>query len=276
MIDVNGIHEIGLDFCECETAQIRYKQLLRARWYPATTTDPQTAATFSVLRLYHLLSFESKVSAYEFYHSLARCSDNTGLMAIRVHKISVYLWFFLKCLFQDRYAPFMCMVHEWRHLRQLQQAGRGHDPSGVIATQAGKLAVICPACSQPGRNLPEGWESAEPNLKWAAQIMQWNISERLTVYSRWRYALFIAIDTNFCLKRKAVSSDWVDPGLNTGWAYFVDEREYKSYLNDRVTEWQEVSCYISRIQNSLLISCSAALVSAIMPSIWLTQNLHVV
>jgi hypothetical protein len=59
----------------------------------------------------------------------------------------------------------MRMVHEWRHLRQLQRAGRGHDPSGVNATQAGELAVICPACPQPGRNLPEGWESAEPNLK---------------------------------------------------------------------------------------------------------------
>ncbi|KAG1856516.1 hypothetical protein C8R48DRAFT_749130 [Suillus tomentosus] len=170
VIDVNGIHEIGLDFCECETAQIHYKQLLRARWYPATTTDPQTAATFGVLRLYHLLSFESKVSAYEFYHSLARCSDNTGLITIR-----------------DRYAPFMRMVHEWRHLQQLQRAGRGHNPSGVIATQAGELAVICPACPQPVRNLPEGWESAEPNLKW-------------------RYALFIAIDANFRLKRKARST----------------------------------------------------------------------
>ncbi|KAG1893939.1 uncharacterized protein F5891DRAFT_1131100 [Suillus fuscotomentosus] len=192
VIDVNGIHEIKLDFCECKTAQIRYKQLLCARWYPATTTDPQTAATFSVLRLYHLLSFKLKVTTHKFYHSLARCSNSTGLMAIR-----------------DRYAPFMCMVHEWRHLRQLQWAGRGHDPSGVIATQAGKLAVICPACPQPGRNLPEGWCNG------------------------WCYALFITIDANFCLKRKAVSSDWVDPGSNTGWAYFVDEREYKSYLNDQ-------------------------------------------
>jgi len=46
---------------------------------------------------------------------------------------------------------------------------------------------------------------------------------------------------NFRLKRKAVSSDQVDPGLNAGWAYFVEERQYKSYLNDHLTEWQEVS-----------------------------------
>jgi CxC2 like cysteine cluster associated with KDZ transposases len=84
VVDTNGIHEVALDFCGCDTAQLRYKQLLRARWYPATTTDPQTAATFNVLEHYHLLSYESKVSAYEFYHSLARRSDNTGLSTIRV------------------------------------------------------------------------------------------------------------------------------------------------------------------------------------------------
>lgn len=49
VVDTNGIHEVALDFCGCDTAQLRYKQLLRARWYPATTTDPQMAATFNVL-----------------------------------------------------------------------------------------------------------------------------------------------------------------------------------------------------------------------------------
>ncbi|KAG2108722.1 uncharacterized protein F5147DRAFT_745699 [Suillus discolor] len=209
VIDVNGIHEVALDFCECPTAQIRYKQLLQAHWYPETTTNPCTTATFGVLEHYHLLSFESKVSAYEFYHSLAWCSNNTGLIPIR-----------------DRYAPFMCMIHEWRHLRQLRRAGRGHDPSGINATQKGELAVLCPACPQPGRNLPEGWENAGPD-------------------SRWCYALFIAMDANFQLKRKAVSSDQVDPGLNAGWAYFVEERQYKSHLNDCMIQRQEHSSCVS-------------------------------
>jgi hypothetical protein len=84
VIDAHGIHDVAVDFCGCETAQIRYKQLLRVRWFPATTTDPRTAATFSILELFHLLSFESKVSAYEFYHSLARRSDNTGTSPIKV------------------------------------------------------------------------------------------------------------------------------------------------------------------------------------------------
>ncbi|KAG1745667.1 hypothetical protein EDB19DRAFT_2023583 [Suillus lakei] len=82
------------------------------------------------------------------------------------------------------------------------------------------------AHKRPGRNLPEGWENVEPNL-------------------RWRYALFIAVDANFWLKRKAISSNKVDPGLNAGWAYFIEEKQYKSYLNDHVTERQECSSCVS-------------------------------
>lgn len=59
--------------------QTHVKQLLRARLFPATVTDPKTAATFNVLEQYHKLSFESKASAFEFYHSLARLSDNIGI-----------------------------------------------------------------------------------------------------------------------------------------------------------------------------------------------------
>lgn len=46
LIDTDGIHQIGLDFCGCETAQTHPKQLLRNRWFPSTSTNPRTAATF--------------------------------------------------------------------------------------------------------------------------------------------------------------------------------------------------------------------------------------
>ncbi|KAG1719214.1 hypothetical protein EDB19DRAFT_1612964, partial [Suillus lakei] len=83
VVDVHGIHEIGLDFCGCERVQIHYIQLLHARWLPATTSEPQTAAMFALLEMFHLLSFELKVSAYKFYHSLAQRSDNTGINPIK-------------------------------------------------------------------------------------------------------------------------------------------------------------------------------------------------
>lgn len=93
LIDTNGIHEIGLDFCSCETSQTHVKQLLRHGWFPATSTDPRTAATFRLLHHYQILSFESKASAYEFYHSLVRLTDNTGLTK---RKVCLYLPTILK------------------------------------------------------------------------------------------------------------------------------------------------------------------------------------
>jgi len=52
----------------------------------------------------------------------------------------------------------------WRHLLMLKRAGRGHDPAGIDATSQGELAVECPACPHPGRNLPEDWKLAPPEV----------------------------------------------------------------------------------------------------------------
>ncbi|KAG1785081.1 uncharacterized protein HD556DRAFT_1314530 [Suillus plorans] len=107
LIDTNGIHEIALDFCGCETSQTHVKQLLRHRWFPATSTDPRTAATFRLLHHYQILSFESKASAYEFYHSLVRLTDNTGMTKRK-----------------DRYEAFMRMWHKrlWTRIKSFPQA----------------------------------------------------------------------------------------------------------------------------------------------------------
>ncbi|KAJ7472822.1 hypothetical protein FB451DRAFT_1035953 [Mycena latifolia] len=84
IVDVSGVHEVGLDFCGCGSGGAQTVQLLRANLYPATTSYPRSATTFNALRRFHILSFESKCSAYEFYHSLARETDNTGLKVVKV------------------------------------------------------------------------------------------------------------------------------------------------------------------------------------------------
>ncbi|KAG2119820.1 uncharacterized protein F5147DRAFT_742104 [Suillus discolor] len=205
LIDTDGIYEIGLDFCGCETAQTHTKQLLRNRWFPSTSTNPRTTATFRVLRQYHILSFESKASAHKFYHTLVHLTDNTGLSKRK-----------------DRYEAFMRMVREWRHLKMVKRFGRGHDSHGVDATSPGECAVLCPACTQPGKNLPHGWEN-------------------VVKAKRWLYAIFVAIDANFRLKRRNVSSDETDPSLSEGWAYFVEENEYKAFLAQHLGDEQEKS-----------------------------------
>ncbi|KAG6835455.1 hypothetical protein H0H93_001323 [Arthromyces matolae] len=195
VLHVNGIHSVLVYFCDCSTALDRPIQLLRSRLFPATTIYPQTAATFELLKSFHLLSFMSKISAFEFYQTLVRLTDNTGVMEI-----------------PDRYRVFLRMIREWRHIKLLKRAARGHDAAGVAGTLPGECAVICPACPYPGINLPADWASASPDRQWL-------------------YSLFVGIDANFRLKRLKVSNEEHDPGLNHGFSYFVEETSFKNYLN---------------------------------------------
>jgi hypothetical protein len=84
VITTQGIEEVGLDYCDCGTTKAKSVQLLRMRLYPATGTNPRSAATFASLRRFAHMTLESKCSPYEFYHSLVRETDNTGLEPSRV------------------------------------------------------------------------------------------------------------------------------------------------------------------------------------------------
>ena len=57
---------------------------------------------------------------------------------------------------------------------------------------------------------------------------------------RFLYALFLAIDTNFRLKRKDVSSEARDPGLSRGWAFFGEVTAYMAHLDEHWDQKQEV------------------------------------
>jgi hypothetical protein len=76
IINNGSVHPVHLDYCMCGQGGHPTVQLLRARLWAATTTNPRTAALFSVLRRYHLLSFKLKCAALKFYQSLAREGDN--------------------------------------------------------------------------------------------------------------------------------------------------------------------------------------------------------
>lgn len=130
----------------------------------------------------------------------------------------------------------------------LKRSARGHDPAKpATETEPGECALLCPACPQPGKNLPPNWKDLPDNKK-CASLHSLRIHP-LTA-SRWHHALFIGIDANFCLKHKNVSSDKVDPNLGKVFAYFVEENAYKEYLADHQDEVEPVrsssgsSCHI--------------------------------
>lgn len=57
------------------------------------------------------------------------------------------------------------MMCQWRNLKMLKCAGRGHDSCGVAATQEGECVVVCPVCPQLGKNLEADWQEAPEGVQ---------------------------------------------------------------------------------------------------------------
>ncbi|KAF7323380.1 CxC2 domain-containing protein [Mycena chlorophos] len=194
VIHSNGIHSVAVDFCACHLCKdAHHVQLLRTRWYPATSDQPRTCATFVALDAAHAMSLSSKATLFAFYEHLEWLTDGSGSKPT------------------DRYKALLRIMREYRHLLLLKRAGRGHAVGGVKGTSSGELAVRCPACPRPGINLPANWQEA------AAR-------------DHCLYTQFIAVDVCFRLKRGMVSSNAKDPPLSDGWAYMVEGRPYREYL----------------------------------------------
>ena len=85
MISAHGIQTIGINFCGCgKSSQDHVIQLLWAHPFPATMKYPKTATTFDCLETFEKLSYISKISAFEFYHTASWLTDDTGTKTPKV------------------------------------------------------------------------------------------------------------------------------------------------------------------------------------------------
>ncbi|KAJ7021705.1 hypothetical protein C8F04DRAFT_1213743 [Mycena alexandri] len=130
LYDLSGVHEVNVDFCGCRVPgttepELHRRQLLRACWWPATVTRPNTCATFQVLRLFQVLNCLGKVSAYDFIRGLERCTNHDGLDKP-----------------PDRRRPFMVIVREWREVKRVKRMKGGHLAGGGEIYQAGFLYFL--------------------------------------------------------------------------------------------------------------------------------------
>ncbi|KAJ7021706.1 hypothetical protein C8F04DRAFT_972352, partial [Mycena alexandri] len=206
------ICEYSVDFCGCKTADGReheehWRQLMRACWWPATVSAPNTCATFQVLRLFQILNCLGKLSAYDFLRGLEKCTNNDGENKP-----------------PDRRKPFMVIVREWREVKRVKRRKQGYHKGGVKEIAKGALAEKCRACPQVGWNMLEGWEKANP-------------------FYRFFYFLFLAQDANFRLSNHSVFSEAVDPIIGDGLGYFCQregDEGYKAHIAKHVNE-QEIS-----------------------------------
>ncbi|KAJ6488781.1 hypothetical protein C8R45DRAFT_826688 [Mycena sanguinolenta] len=212
VIDVTGIHHVNVNFCHCDGTIEHRQQLMRVSWWPATARDPRTCATFGVVRLFQIMNCLGKISAHDFLTTmgLAPCRYLTTRTS------------------QDCHQAFRHIVRQYRMTLMLKCAGRGHAPSGVKGTAQGELALPCRACPQPGRNLPQGWDT----INW----------DQMPEDLRYKYFLFLAQDCNFRLINRDVSSAAKDRIIADGLGYFVNHAQYTEFLCGHVSEEEISSC----------------------------------
>ncbi|KAJ7460506.1 hypothetical protein B0H11DRAFT_1923908 [Mycena galericulata] len=196
VVDNNGIHSTRLSFCGCfELPPNKSKQLMRARLFPATTREPQTAFTFNMLKQFQLHNLESKKAAYDYLGAIRRLTDNSFTADV-----------------PNPYAAFLRVVRVFNFLTLKKRTGQFHGIDAVLPHRpSGNLLVWCPACPEPGFN-------SDPNCpKTPHHLRHLNQSQR-------------TLDGNFQCNQFNKNTDPDDVSLCAGKGYFPLDSEYKEYL----------------------------------------------
>ncbi|KAJ7055432.1 hypothetical protein C8F01DRAFT_1211630 [Mycena amicta] len=201
VLDVRGLFTLRVRFCKCAKAanQNKISQLMSNGWYPATTLDPATCATFDALETFRLLNVVGNLSAHDYVGTLERLTDPTTLGST-----------------PDRYKAFSRMSRQYQFLKRAKRSGVAHDMDEMEKVKPGGLAVRCWACPQDGFNLPDGWDCGDPD-------------------DEYLYCLMLALDANFRLKNRIRTNEKQDPSLGPGWGCFVESEPYKEHLRDYVS-----------------------------------------
>ena len=89
IVDISGIHQLRINWCQCKTAAEPHIQLLRNRFFPASIKRPLTAFTFSLLDHFHIDTVECKTSASSFFSKLRRLTNSSSPHSVPVCSANV-------------------------------------------------------------------------------------------------------------------------------------------------------------------------------------------
>lgn len=152
VVHINGVHGCKAMYCECTTRGKHWEQLLDAELFPATLAKPATAFSFGAIKLFDLISTISKTSAMDFVSTLRRLTNNAFTDDVPVRNSINHTERVSSCI-QDFYKAFRRIMRIWRTIQMNKRAGVYH---GVVDPSKDEfcLALKCPACPQPGFNMP--------------------------------------------------------------------------------------------------------------------------
>ncbi|KAH9019846.1 hypothetical protein EDB84DRAFT_1441986 [Lactarius hengduanensis] len=203
VVDRGGIFDMEIVFCACSGTDNMGEQLLRAGLFPSTFKQIETLFKFSVLEDFITDNLECKTTAQQYYSKLQ--SMTSKMFPNKV---------------QNRYKQLLRASRQWRDLKRRMESGLGHQPEGERPPD-GAMAIFCPACPQPGINLPTDWKTLYP----PDQLIQ----------------TFI-MDGNFSAEHMRHRSGEKDVALSAGMAFMANPDSYRAHLQSGKEVAQPSTC----------------------------------
>ncbi|KAJ8474293.1 hypothetical protein ONZ45_g16002 [Pleurotus djamor] len=201
IVHTTGVHLCTVEWCACLSAEGHYEQLMKSRLFPATIESPSTAFTFELLEELHLQRVECKSSSSAFYSLLRRRTSPDGLDDV-----------------PDREREMERISRCFRDL-QARMASGVFNETKVFP---GMLALFCPACPQPGRNItPRTHTPDDPD---------------------WMLVPILCADGNFKFDHLRLKSSQNEVLLRDGLAYLVTSSTYESHLEATHEKQQRSTC----------------------------------
>ncbi|TFK61330.1 hypothetical protein BDN72DRAFT_778352, partial [Pluteus cervinus] len=184
VVDVSGIHSLPFRFCRCSNFAKDDIQLLRFGFVAASFINIRTVFTTRVLDDFLLTSRECHTAAFDYFEKLRRITSPAFPLKVK-----------------NRYSELLRMSRIWRNMKYWKWHGFGHsdrEPGN------GELAIFCPACPQPGINLPPSWEKdrdQNPQLYTRSFVVDGNFVANHLKQKRPEDDVWLAAGTGMMTKR---------------------------------------------------------------------------
>ena len=142
VVHSNGIHHMAMVYCSCRGKENTHADIMAAGLFPTSFGRYRTVFTHAVLDDFRLSNLECKASAYQYFQKLRRQTSPMAPDTV-----------------PNLYHELRRTSRLWRWMKKLKWAGIAHKSVPSVETQPGELANFCPACPQPGINLPDNWST---------------------------------------------------------------------------------------------------------------------
>ncbi|KAF8269526.1 hypothetical protein EI94DRAFT_1898635 [Lactarius quietus] len=196
VVHQSGILNMEVLYCICPNAGEKDKQLCQSGMLPSSFKQIETAFTFSALKEFLTDNLECKTTAQEYFSKLQGITN----------------WMFPHTV-PNLYRQLLRASHQWRDLRNRMQSSLGHqDEDGID----GSMAIFCPACPQPGINLPDDWKI--------------------------RYNETFIMDGNFAAEHMQCRFGDKDVPLSPRMAFMANPEAYKTHLKSGWESIQPSTC----------------------------------